>query len=250
MTQPYDAMLQERTEIIHSWEKSEEYRQGCAYLKEEYARLYNIGQAYCFADMEDSFRKRIVRTEAASYGGLHRGFYCPNLLEYIVVGNAKRGKIKKRITSKTKDYFLYGFDQDDRLILSDMYYTGNRAEMEFLFYEKDYVYGITLSPDKEIVRITEEQYDQNRLTHYAAAYFFQKNCWQIYRDDYVYDSNGLYCCTHQIYLSAKDLYQKNIRTFERENGYLTRYTSVCAPFDKHPEAGEESVYNVRIRWKA
>ncbi len=37
---------------------------------------------------------------------MHRGYYCPSLIEDVVVGNTKRGRISKRTTSKAKEPFV------------------------------------------------------------------------------------------------------------------------------------------------
>lgn len=57
-----------------------------------------------YIDLYDSYSKQVVRYEVGVGGELmHRGYYCPSLVEDIIVGNAKRGRIAKRITSRTKN---------------------------------------------------------------------------------------------------------------------------------------------------
>ena len=65
----------------------------------------------------EEMRKKVVREEFAVGGELmNRGYYCPSLIEDIVVGNAHRGKILQRLTKRSKPTYQYGFDKDGNLL--------------------------------------------------------------------------------------------------------------------------------------
>ena len=44
---------------------------------------------------------------------LHRGFYCPSLILEHIVDNVKRGRLAKRMTSRTNPTNGYFYDEDD-----------------------------------------------------------------------------------------------------------------------------------------
>lgn len=71
-----------------------------------------------FSQIKDS----IVRTEYSRGGsGLHRGYYCPSLIDDIIIGNASRGKIYKRITSRSRPKHEYCFDREGKLRIVQHY---------------------------------------------------------------------------------------------------------------------------------
>lgn len=83
-------------------------------LREECERLKALAAPY--ADKKEELAREIsdsiVREEQAVGGEtLHRGFYYPSPVYDIVVGNVHRGNVLKRVTSRSKVIWRYGFEK-------------------------------------------------------------------------------------------------------------------------------------------
>ena len=102
---------------------------------------------------------------------MHRGFYCPSLILEYVIDNVKRGRIAKRITSKTKPTNAYFFDEDNIMRITETYYPNKGFTTEYLFYEDNIIYGITCEPDYRITMISIEVYIDNRIQSYMCAFY-------------------------------------------------------------------------------
>ena len=77
---------------------SEEFERECQ-------RMRAIGDQYnshCLRILEEMSRE-VLRKEY-SVGGevMHRGYYCPNPIGDIIIDNAKRGRLLKRLTERSK----------------------------------------------------------------------------------------------------------------------------------------------------
>ena len=64
----------------------------------------------------ETYEERTSRKEYGS-GGLsfHRGFYLPSPIQDIYTDNANRGRILKRITSRSRISYEYCYDESDKL---------------------------------------------------------------------------------------------------------------------------------------
>ena len=128
------------------------------------------------------------------------------------------------------------------------YYNRKPATTEYLIYEADTVYGITLAPGHYPQTITEERYENGRIVQYLHGLLLPSNgdfsCTQINGELFAYDNDGLLSCeTRSIHLlpelgetleALRDfvdllpqtpLCRRSKYFFHRENGYLVRYTS-------------------------
>jgi len=219
----------ERIRCISEWEQTEEY-------KSQYAQ-YQIATDCIVSTAEEcrstllcdtaEFEKRAVRTEAASNGNLHRGYHCPSLTYDLVVGGVKRGNLLRRLTQRSKSYFHYGFDKEDKLIWCKYILNNVHVKTEYLFYCGDRVYGLTTSLDGKPEAITEEQYCDGKLVSYSYILMLPNNIcseWvEMRREVYFYDEQGLLTCDwYRLFPYLHDLRHERI-TFKRVNGFLTEH---------------------------
>ena len=102
---------------------------------------------------------------------LHRGFYCPSLILEHIVDNVKRGRLAKRMTSRTNPTNGYFYDEDDIMRMTETYYPNGAFTTEYLFYEDNIVFGITCEPNYRIQMISVEKYSDNRIQSYLVAFF-------------------------------------------------------------------------------
>lgn len=251
MDKTLDEIIATKKTRIEAWHSSLEYSQYCNYYQNEINRLYNIGQKYCsHINLESLFRTQIVRIETSIDGGLHRGFYCPSKIIDLVTGNVKRGKISQRASLGGKSYFLYNFNQEGLLVLIENYSRGEKLYTEYLFYDGNYVYGITLGNEGDIKQISEEKYENKKIIHYKIAHFLQGKGLEISCEKYNYDKDGLYCCISHVYYPLPNVYYQTIRLFEREDGYLSGYSTIDAPLNRYPEDEKPQHYKVSIKRQA
>ena len=63
-------------------------------------------------------QKRTARVEYSrdKSHGLRLGYYCPNPIKDLVIGNVKRGRILKRKSSFASADIIFFFDENDELI--------------------------------------------------------------------------------------------------------------------------------------
>jgi len=216
--------MEERMNRIQKWKKSEGYTAVCDAFTEDAVRMTQAAEYFksVATRMQDEMDTITVRRSAATDCGLHRGYYCPSLTKDIVCGNVKRGHIIQQLTKRSKNYYLYGFDTQDRLIWSKRFIRGKHATTEYLIYDEDFVYGITMDNQGNVEVVTEEQYEDGHLVSYREALICDF-CERLSREDYVYDSEGLHVCdVHSFYVRFAQ-YNCTRYIFEREAGQPVRY---------------------------
>lgn len=239
---------------LQEWYHSEEYQQLCQRFSSECTRLSLVAQRlYPQIDALKAFcHEHTVRQELAVHCRyMHRGFYCPSPVYDLVIGNARRGNILKRPNSRSKPTHIYGFDSCDRLLWSrdnELNFT------EYLLYEDNAIYGIIVDDDGVLHTLTEEIYQNSRLTVYHIANFFHRtsefSCDDLYGEYYEHDEIGL--CAAQIYNFntpmtsipeflkemgfGDELLQPSCQCFanwrfEREGEYIVGYRAYPTSFD-------------------
>ena len=245
--QPYNKETENRLKALEEWCHSQEYDDACNYYLSEADHLFKVGASYqaAIVNSEQEILQQAVRIEYSSYGGLHRGLYCPSLVLDLIVGNITRGKKWSRPSSKSKNYFVYGFDRADRLIWIKQFYNAVHIYTEFLFYQERHVYGVTLESSGQLQAVSSERYEEGRLHSYDYV-LFQKirercECQRMTREEYSFDEKGLCTCdVHEftpqndcakkvlsaiLGVSFRTEYRKKRFHFERKDGYLTQYRS-------------------------
>lgn len=219
----------ERIRRIREWERTEEYELQYTQYCTATDRIVSTVEAYRSMLLCDTaeFEKCAVRTEAASNGDLHRGYYCPSLTVDLVVGGVKRGNLLRRLTKRSKSYFLYGFDKEDKLIWCKHIFNNIHVKTEYLFYRGDHVYGLTMRSDGRLEVVTEEQYCDGKLTSYCYILIIPNNIcseWvEMRKEVYHYDDQGLLTCDwYSLFPYLHDLRHERI-TFNRINGFLAEH---------------------------
>lgn len=216
-------------------------------LKSECLRFTKIAKKYFLIckDRYSEYLSKVVRKELSSGGELlPRGYYNPSPIVDIVVGNTGgKGKLLKRITSKSKPAYEYCFDKDDKLILVN-YLHSNCAEL--LEYTGDTVTGITFSNNEnyEITQIIECKYDKSgRIisTLIARSSFNDCNINEIEKETYAYDENGLNIAEYFHYFNGILNYDR-FRFHHDKEGYLTEYQS-------DNSAIENNTYKIAVKRK-
>ena len=111
-------------------------------------------------------QKNTVRTEWAVGSTLHRGFYCPSPVYDLLVGNVKRGVIRKNGIPVENRSHVYGFDEAGRLLWCKSLYNAKAAYTEYLTYCDSRIFGVTVSEQGEVMSLTEEVYAEGRIVSY------------------------------------------------------------------------------------
>lgn len=247
----------ERICRIKEWEQTEEYESQYAQYQAAMDCIVSTAEGYksiLLCDVAE-FEKRAVRTEVASNGDLHRGYYCPSLTYDLVVGGVKRGKPLQRFTKKSKTYFLYGFDKDDKLIWCKHFFNNFHITTEYLFYKGEHVYGLTIRTDGGLEAIAEEQYCDEKLVSYSYILVLPNNicseCVEMRKEVYSYDEQGLCTCDwYTLFPLLHDLRHERI-TFNRINGLLTEhYWETIIGVEKEQVVRKSGLYNSLVERKA
>ena len=234
--------------------------QACKKICEEY---YGKDAEYIakYNNMKQLASEHTVRLEYGLGGAvIHRGFYCPSLVQDIVIGNCRRGKrIIKPKKCSFYDY-VYHFDKNDNLILIDRYAREKRdwlCSQEYIFYSDNETFSINfnLTYDKVVNLVSflaKCKYDEGKLITYDRyMYLYRTKCHQIERESYEYHEDGtIKDMIMELYM-APDVYRKDVFSFNHdENGYLKDYTVHHKQYGFDGKVSEnESRYPVLIRRK-
>lgn len=136
-------------------------------ITEECKRIKSIYQKYSdqYTELNSKAEKNCVKWKYSIGSKLmHRGYYCPSLVEDIIVGNCSRGKLTDKLPAK-KSYYSYGFDACGDLIVI---VENTCAEKEFLLREQNYELGLVFDKNFCIQGISEFEFDESdKLLRYA-----------------------------------------------------------------------------------
>ena len=178
-------------------------------------------------------REAEKRVQSVRYGRggecIHRGFYCPSIVEDIVVGNCNRGKILQRSPRRKPDY-TYGFDSDGKLILVR---SESENAWEFISYEKDREIGIgvTYLPKYNIEgvsSVTECRRKGNQLLSYVYCQCLCSttiiSC--LVEETYQYRRDELQVDRVRLWDRKNERIQHNRYVFSVKDGFLDDYTAV------------------------
>lgn len=224
--------------------ETEAYQQGCRHFRSECDRLAEIGLS--LMGQIDQLRKTCetdtVRLEYASgCKYLHRGFYAPSPVIHLIVGGVKRGKLLKRVTAKANPAFEYGFNAAGQLLWCNQLCNHEVVSTEYLIYEENAVYAVTVDSSGHLQTVTEEIRENGRLITYSKGLYSTFNgeatCYDFSCEEYTYDKEDIqYCHWHHfmpspqntpsslkelgLELSPHSIYRKDLFFFERADGQL------------------------------
>ncbi len=229
-----------------------EYKQLCQpYLKE----------CQCYEDILKTqsnlamhYKNTLLTTSVKqenSVGGetIHRGFYCPSLIQDIVVGNCKRGKLCK--PNNRKITYTYYFDSNDNLIA-----IRQESGIEFITYKKNTSLGVFYDNDNRIQKISECKYDNSgRIKEYIYALCYNDTIEQLEKEVYTYLTDSVIVENSILFIS--DLFENepinlslNKYIFSIENNYLTSYiVDIFDTEDITTQPLKDRTYKVNIKRK-
>lgn len=152
--------------------------------------------------------------------GLHRGAYCPSLIQDIVVGRTKRGRMTGSCPRNKAASIVYGFDRDDRLrTVNDPF------AHEIIVYENHVELGISFYTGFGIFLVSECIYDPTgRLVKYSTYLLSADRCHVIdsKTEEYTYEDNRLLVDLYQYDPVVGLTHERYI--FPLIDGYLSPYT--------------------------
>ena len=247
----------ERIKRIREWEQTAEYKLQYTQHQTATDRIVSVVEEFRSMFLRDAteYEKRVVRTEAASNGDLHRGYYCPSLTYDLVVGGVKRGNLLQRLTKRSKSYYLYGFDKEDKLIWCKYIMNNVHVKTEYLFYCGNHVYGLTTYTDGRIEAVTEEEYCEGKLISYVYILMlpdYMCSEWvEMRKEVYYYDNQGLLMCEwYRLFPYLHDLRHERI-FFNRINGFLSEhYWQTIIGVEQEQVVRESGLYHSLVKREA
>lgn len=193
-------------------------------FSEEAANFLKIIEAYRSQYLE-CFNEAASKVSFEQYGRggecLHRGYYCPSIVQDIVIGRSNRGRLLKRLGAKEPD-FIYGFDENRQLR------TVRRSFLrEVIIRQNDSEIGIGISNyDNRIETVSECKYDGGKIKSYALCTCnmydaeFDKIL-SVDKELYNYSDGKMSVDMFQLMSKISNHVRYN---FPVEDGYLTSYT--------------------------
>ena len=167
---------------------------------------------------------------------LHRGFYCPSPVLDVLITNSKRGRILVKPTERSHITNRYVYDTSNRLCFVDNYIDDIMVSSEYLIYEDNVIYGVTVGMNGALISVSEEQYLNERIKSYICAFYsgeeYKKRCYQMNYEEYHYDEQGLLDWDYyEIHYGWEDIapsgfIKHNRYRFVREDGWLKSFTLV------------------------
>ena len=176
-----------------------------------------------FEKLLRDFESRIAYEQYGSGGEtMHRGYYCPSMIEDIVVGNAKRGRLLTHKSTRTPTSPVFGFNHQNQLILVKCEHT-----VEFIFHLEQSEIGITVDENSGgLSCVSECQYRDGKLFSYmfALCQSFDNKIAEISKEQYEYFPDKF--CAHwsrACPLWTPWIYEHTKYIFSVDDGYLANY---------------------------
>lgn len=154
---------------------------------------------------------------AANVKYMHRGYYCPSRIQELQIDNIKRGRIVKKTSQRTKITHRYYY-YDNKLQVIDYYLPDskyNDMEREYLIYEDDVVYGVTIDYRGCIEKLSAEIFNNGRLTTYmllSCSYVpsiqTDPEVYEIYLEHFIY-KDDLRCTGYAAYIYPNNIYSND-----------------------------------------
>lgn len=230
-------------EVIEAYESSESYKT-LEILRDEgkkvltkYFTKYQFQEQY----FKEKTEKKLHHYKyAKGRMEVHRGILCPGNMEVLTIGNITKGRF---IKNNNNPDFIYGYDKDDTLILSDML-DGNIKTREYIFWENNSTQlGLQYDSLLGLELISEAKYnDQGKILSYLFCDFYNKEVFSLVSESYIYKENKAYVtfigATGEEYIDGE-----HIVLFMEEDGLVTKYTR-CT--DMRPDEVYECVPKYKL----
>lgn len=232
----------------------EEYNEFCKpYLSECNAFIDVIKtQKNRKKELENTLRQNVARTEYSAGGqSTHRGFYCPSLIQDIVIGNSKRGRLCK--ADDPKVVYTHYFDINNRHIAVEW---GGGGSIGYISYDenKNKTLSVQFCGD-ELSTISECKYDAcGKISSYIHLLCdsFHDRVDQYDKELYTYTENKLIVEFSSLFICSPmaPLFSLSKYVFTVENGYLKEYTvEVFDMEDLSSDPLEDRTHKVKIKRK-
>lgn len=232
----------------------EEYEKLCAPYLEEASAFADIIKAEKGRkqELENILTANAVREEKGRGGeSIHRGYYCPSLIEDIVVGNCKRGSLCKE--NNPKATYTHYFDCDNKHIATRQQ-DGDIVSTEYILYSANKSLGVLFDGCDQLVTIAECEYDKSgRILKYIlvlcdttkdAVIEYHKELYNYSEENIIVETSNLLCTISPAILTL------NKYVFKIEAGFLKNYTvEVFDSKDISSEPLNSRFYNVKIKRK-
>lgn len=195
----------------------------------------------------------ITRKEYSTGGEvLHRGYYCPSPVLDIITGNCNRGKLLKRVTSKSKPTYEYGFNGQGNLITVDNIHLGQK---EIIILQNKLETGIVFSEEYGIQAISECAYSDNLIESYVFCLHnpYENQVVEYTKEEYTYSTSGLSEMDVFRFLNSQEapILRHEKYCFQHDTeGFLSQYTA--AEYDGEfvkDSMWQDHVYSARIKRK-
>lgn len=195
----------------------------------EFEELQRVRAAYEGVTLE-SLAAMEDRVTVWRYGKgarmLHRGYYCPSLVQDIVNGNAKRGKLLGHLRAGEIPECRYGLDSEGRPVCAE-----TEFDIEWILYEGQRQIGLTFSkrtgaPEALSVCCYD---DRGQLVSYLYGYAYSQDCKPsiIWAEGYRYGQDRMDVTLSDYLQYGRELLTRQWRyCFALKGGALSSYYRV------------------------
>lgn len=157
-------------------------RMRCQVFTEE-----NVQKMRRTIEVKDRFTKQYSR------GGLYmtRGYYCPSIVEELIVTNVTRGRLLKRLTDRSRPDYCYYFD-DGRLVLVQKNFSDEKGfhKYEWIDRQQDTEYSLKVDSDR-LFEITISKYEDERIISNAFLWCRSNfETFELILEEYQYNQKG------------------------------------------------------------
>lgn len=174
-------ILDGASEIEHAQSSMEQLYCECKQTLESIVEHYRLLRRQDLSNRMDM----IVNWQYSRGGlGMHRGYFCPSIIDEIITGNISSGRLLKRKPLTIPDY-SYGFDAEGKLIL-----VVQRDGFEIVDYQGEIEIGVSFSSNMEIEAVSRCVYQENQLASYMIGYL-NHGCDELILQRYSYGCNTM-----------------------------------------------------------
>lgn len=159
-------------------------------VNEMIAQIYteeNLKKRERTIQRKDEFLKKYSR------GGesMERGYYCPSLVEEIIVTNISRGKLLKRLTKKAPDYCYYF--HEGKLVLVQKNNEFDDQDFEWIERIGEIEYSIRHWDGDNTIMLILSKYRQDKIIENSFLTLMDPNTYYLELENYEYDAEGKLC---------------------------------------------------------
>ncbi len=264
-----EELAREAMERIREYESRDSYKKLKELIEEgrELLRTYYSEYRKEVQYFQKEAEENTDHEKYASISNVPRGILCPGMIQFLVVGNTKRGRFTKK---PGESGYIYGYDKEDHLIWADMK-EGSIRNREYIFWKNANVQlGLKYAgEEQQLEEITEAAYDgQGRISRYLYGSFYDGKISDAIMELYTYkemkayvtlinsylpDDLGLFHITAGSQGTEEDLDSdifsdyingEHIVLYLDDTDFVTKYTRYT---DEYPDDIEECVPKYKLK---